>query len=163
MATENKLHCKANHKPNPHLEFWYSDDDKKATFTINTFGQPNVLGSTVIQTACGILTDARSYTSTTIGNFTEMKTCVVSTNTAAFVSDVGMFFLNKGNLQYQASGVQSYTNQDYYGLSPNKIYTFKILTGTDDYLNATGYIIVRTFTNLDRLVKIYFTKNKRLV
>ena len=92
MATEHKRHTHTDPKTKPDLEFWYSDDDKKATFTINTFGQPNVLGSTVIQTACGIFTVTCSYTSDKIGNFTEMKTCVVSTNTSAFVSDVGMFF-----------------------------------------------------------------------
>ena len=140
------------------LTFWYTDSDEITTITIATFGPPNVLGSTVVQTNSGVLTTNKysSKSSKKIGSFTEMKMCVVKTKDSAFVSNTMTFFLKGGNIQCQPVGVQFYNSQGNYGLSPDVTNTFKIINGTGNYTFLDGYIVVSTFKNLDRLVKVYF-------
>jgi len=152
-----------NSKPrSSDLTFWYTDSDKISTINIATFGPPEVLGSTVVQTHSGVLTTNKysSKSSKKIGSFTEMKMCVVKTKDSAFVSNTMTFFLKGGNIQFQPVGVQFYNSQGYYGLPPDITTTFKIINGTGEYTFLDGYIVVSTFKNLDRLVKIYFTGNK---
>ena len=39
--------------------------------------------------------------------------------------------------------------------------TYRIINGTEQYLNSTGYVVIQTFDNLERLVKIYFKTVKK--
>lgn len=139
------------------LTFWYTDNNKISTVnSAAIFGSPNIFGTVVLQTITGVITSNRELDSLQIGNFTEMKTCVSSTSTSAFVSNTETFFFKNGCIQIQPVGVQPYNIQGNYGLPPNNTYTFKILNSTGDFLNLGGCAVIRTFENLDRLVNIYF-------
>jgi len=139
------------------LTFWYTNNNKISTInSATTFGSPNIFGSVILQTITGVITANRELDSRQIGNFTEMKTCVSNTSTSAFVSNTQTFFLKNGCIQIQPVGVQSYNIQGNYGLPPNNTHTFKILNSTGDFLNLGGFVVIRTFENLDRLVNIYF-------
>ena len=87
---------------------------------------------------------------------------MVQTNTTAFVSNIETFCLADGNLQIQPVGFEYKNTQGNYGLPPNVTHTFNIINGTGKYLNATGYVILHTFPNLERLAKIYFTPLKKI-
>jgi hypothetical protein len=139
------------------LTFWYSDSNKISTINISDiFGSPGIFGSTVLQISSGILTINKESNSKKIGYFTEMKTCSVKTSNTAFANNLATFFLKKGNIQYQPVGIQSYNSEGNYGLPANNTYTFKIMNCTGGYLNFGGHLVIHTFKNLDRLVKIYF-------
>lgn len=162
---KNHKHCSCDkHKPcscdkhkhrSSDLKFYYSDDDTLSPVSKTTFG------SSVIQTSSGVL---KNKTNTThyniIGNFVQNKMCIVKTSTSAFVSNVETFYLTDGNIQMQPVGIQSLNSQGNYGLESNASYKFKIINGTGKYLNATGYVVLHTFPNLERLAKIYFTHKK---
>jgi hypothetical protein len=150
---KNHNHCscdKHKHRSSD-LKFYYSDDDTLSPVSKITFG------SSVIQTSSGVLKNKTN----TIGNFVQNKMCIVKTSTSAFVSNVETFYLSDGNIQFQPVGIQSLNSQGNYGLEANGSYKFKIINGTGKYLNSTGYVVIHTFPNLERLVKIYFTPLKK--
>jgi hypothetical protein len=86
---------------------------------------------------------------------------MVTTNTDAFVSNIETFSLADGNIQIQPVGIEYKNTQGNYGLPPNATNKFKIINGTKKYLNSTGYVVLHTFPNLERLAKIYFTNKKK--
>ena len=140
------------------LTFWYSDSDTISKITTTTFGSSNIEGSNVLQTHSGIITDKQQSDEDVkpIGSFTQMKNCIVKTKDSAFVNNSSIFFLEGGNIQFQPIGIQSFNNQGHYGLAPNQTYIFRITNGSNDYVNANGFIVIRSFDNLDREIKIYF-------
>ena len=155
-----------NHKPcscNNHkkrscdLKFYYSDDDTISQVSKITFG------TSLIQTTQGVITDksAASPNHKQIGNFLQYKLCGLSTNNTAFVSNVFTFYLKCGNIQCQPVGIQSLNSQGNYGLPPNITKTYRIINGTEQYLNSTGYVVLQTFDTLERFVRIYFKTVKK--
>jgi hypothetical protein len=155
-----------NHKPcscNNHkkrscdLQFYYNDDEAVSHISNIKFG------SSVIQTIQGVLTDKSIVTLNhkTIGNFLQYNLCSLTANNTAFVSSVFTFYLKCGTIQCQPVGVQCLNSQGNYGLPHNVTKTYRIINGTEQYLNSTGYVVLHTCDNLERLVKIYFKTLKK--
>lgn len=134
------------------LQFWYTDDDTKSPVSKISFG------SSVVVTSTGKLHKPNNEI---IGNFVQNKMCIIQPDGSALVSNVETFYLADGNIQLQPVGVQTLNSQGNYGLKANATYKFTIINGTGKYLNSTGYVVIHTFTNLERLVKIYFTPLKK--
>jgi hypothetical protein len=141
----------------PDLQFYYSDDDTVSTVSKITFG------TSLIQTIQGVITDKSAACPhyKPIGNFLQYKLCSLSANNTAFVSNVFTFYLKCGTIQCQPVGIQSLNSQGNYGLPPNITKTYRIINGTEQYLNTTGYVVLQTFDNLERLVRIYFKTVKK--
>ena len=146
----NPCSCDKHKHRSCDLKFYYSDDDTISTVSKITFG------SSVIQTSSGTLNKTNKTPYKTIGNFVQNKMCIIKTPTSAFVTNEETFYLSDGNIQIQPVGVLSLNSQDNYGLDNNVTYTFKIINGTGKYLNSSGCVLIHTFPNLERLVKIYF-------
>jgi hypothetical protein len=138
------------------LSFYYTDDIASTPISKTHFGH------SVIQTSIGPITDKSNTTKhyKIIGNCVQYKICMVTTNTDAFVSNIETFSLADGNIQIQPVGIEYKNTQGNYGLPPNATNKFKIINGTKKYLNSTGYVVLHTFPNLERLAKIYFTNKK---
>ena len=130
------------------LQFWYTDDATKSPVTKISFG------SSLIVISTGKLNKPNNQI---IGNFVQNKLCIIQPDGSALVNNVKTFYLADGNIQFQPVGVQILNSQGNYGLKANTTYKFTIINGTDKYLNSTGYVVLRTFDNLERLVQIYFT------
>ena len=147
-----------NHKKRScDLQFYYNDDDAISQFSNIKFG------SSIIQTVQGVITDKCivSPNHKTIGNFLQNNLCSLTTNNMAFVSSVFTFYLKCGNIQCQPVGIQCQNRQGNYVLPHNVTKTYRIINGTEQYLNSTGYVVLHTFDNLERLVKIYFKTLKK--
>jgi hypothetical protein len=71
------------------------------------------------------------------------------------------FYLKCGNIQCQPVGIQTLNCQGNYALPPNITKTYRIINGTEQYLNSTGYVVLQTFDNLESSVKIYFKTVKK--
>jgi hypothetical protein len=130
------------------LQFWYTDDATKSPVTKISFG------SSLIVISTGKLNKPNNQI---IGNFVQNKLCIIQPDGTALVNNVKTFYLADGNIQFQPVGVQILNSQGNYGLKANTTYKFTIINGTEKYLNSTGYVVLRTFDNLERLVQIYFT------
>jgi hypothetical protein len=158
-SCDKHKHCSCNNhkKRSCDLQFYYSDDETISPVSKITFG------TSLIQTTQGVITD-KSIVSPhhkPIGNFLQYKLGSLATNNTLFVSNVFTFFLKCGNIQCQPVGIQSLNSQGNYGLLPNITKTYRIINGTEQYLNSTGYVVIHTFDNLERLVKIYFKTVKK--
>jgi hypothetical protein len=149
--------CDKHNKRSPDLKFYYNDDNTISSVSNITFG------TSLIETIQGVITDksAACPHSKPIGNFLQYKLCSLSTNNTAFVSNVFTFYLKCGNIQCQPVGIQPLNSQDNYSLPPNITKTYRIINGTEQYLNSTGYVVLQTFDNLERLVRIYFKTVKK--
>ena len=165
-CNNHKPYSGNNHKPcscNNHkkrscdLQFYYSDDDTVSQVSKITFG------TSLIQTIQGVITDKSISCphNKPIGNFLQYKLGSLATNNTLFVSNVFTFFLKCGNIQCQPVGIQCLNSQGNYGLPPNITKTYRIINGTEQYLNSTGYVVIHTYDNLERLVKIYFKTSKK--
>jgi hypothetical protein len=130
------------------LQFWYTDDDTKSPVTKISFG------SSILVISTGKLNKPNNQI---IGNFVQNKLCIIQPDGSALVNNVKTFYLADGNIQFHPVGVQTLNSQGNYGLKSNTTYKFTIINGTEKYLNSTGYVVLHTFDNLERLVKIYFT------
>jgi hypothetical protein len=138
----------------PDLVFYYSDDN-----TISTYSKFN-FGSTLIINISGNITDKSITTNNynKIGYFTEYKMCNHNpiVNNTAYVTNIETFFLKNGTLQIQPAGIQPINFQGNYSIPSNTTITFKILSGTGNYLHTKGYITLKTYDNLERKVSVYF-------
>ena len=137
---------------NPDLVFYYSDDDTISNYSKFKFG------STLILNISGNITDKSITTKNynTIGYFTEYKMCNPNTNNTAYVTNIETFFLKNGSIQLQPAGIQPINFQGNYSITSNNTLTFKIISGTGNYLNAKGYVTINTYDNLERKVSVYF-------
>ena len=153
----NPCSCDKHKKRPCDLQFYYNDDEAVSQISNIKFG------SSVIQTIQGVITDKSivCLNNKTIGNFLQYNLVSSTTNNMAFVSSVFTFYLKCGNLQCQPVGIQCLNSQCNYGLPHNVTKTYRIINGTDQYLNSTGYVVLHTFDNLERLVKIYFKTLKK--
>lgn len=149
--------CNNHKKRSCDLQFYYNDDETISQFSNLKFG------SSLIQTIHGVITDKSIVCPyhKTIGNLLQYKLVSLTTNNTAFVSNVFTFYLKCGNIQCQPVGIESLNSQGNYGLPPNITKTYRIINGTEQYLNSTGYVVLHTFDNLERLVKIYFKTLKK--
>jgi hypothetical protein len=138
----------------PDLVFYYSDDNTISTYSKLKFG------STLLLNISGNITDKSITTKNynTIGYFTEYKMCNPNPtlNNTAYVTNIETFFLKNGSLQLQPAGIQAINFQGNYSIASNTTLTFKILSGTGNYLYAKGYVILKTYDNLERKVSVYF-------
>jgi hypothetical protein len=149
--------CDRHNKRSPDLKFYYNDDEAVSHISNIKFG------SSVIQTIQGVITD-KSIASPhhkPIGNFLQYNLCSLTANNTAFVSSVFTFYLKCGNIQCQPVGIQCLNSQGNYEFPHNMTKTYRIINGTEQYLNSTGYVVLHTFDNLERLVKIYFKTLKK--
>ena len=138
----------------PDLVFYYSDDDTISNYSKFKFG------STLILNISGNITDKSITTKNynKIGYFTEYKMCNPNPtlNNTAYVTNIETFFLKNGSLQLQPTGIQPINFQGNYSITSNTIVKFKIISGTENYLNAKGYVTINTYDNLERKVSVYF-------
>ena len=138
----------------PDLVFYYSDDNTISTYSKFKFG------STLILNISGNITDKSITTKNfnKIGYFTEYKMCNPNStlNNSAYVTNIETFFLKNGSLQLQPTGIQPINFQGNYSIASNNTLTFKILSGTGNYLYAKGYVTLKTYDNLERKVSVYF-------
>ena len=139
-------------RQNPDLVFYYSDDNTISNYSKLTFG------STLILNISGNITDKSITTKNynTIGYFTEYKMCNPTANNTAYVTNIETFFLKNGSIQLQPAGIQPINFQGNYSIASNNTLTFKILSGTGNYLYAKGYVTINTYDNLERKVSVYF-------
>ena len=146
------IYTKIRHVPD--LVFYYSDDDTISNYSKFKFG------STLILNISGNITDKSITTKnySKIGYFTEYKMCNPNPtlNNTAYVTNIETFFLKNGSLQLQPVGIQPINFQGNYSITSNTTVTFKIISGTENYLNAKGYITINTYDNLERKVSVYF-------
>ena len=135
----------------PDLVFYYSDDNTISTYSKFTFG------TTLILNISGNITD-KSITnkSNKIGYFTEYKMCNPTVNNAAYVTNIETFYLKNGSIQIQPAGIQPKNFQGNYTITPNTTGTFRIISGTENYLKVNGYVTIKTYDNLERKVSVYF-------
>ena len=137
----------------PDLVFYYSDDDTISNYSKFKFG------STLILNISGNITDKSITTKNynKIGYFTEYKMCNPNPtlNNTAYVTNIETFFLKNGSLQLQPTGIQPINFQGNYSITSNTIVKFKIISGTENYLNAKGYVTINTYDNLERKVSVY--------
>ena len=150
------MDCSCKHR-SCDLKFYYTDDATMSVVSKIKFD------SSEIQTISGILANKSITTKhyKTIGNFVANKMCIVKTATTAFVSNLQTFYLADGNIQFQPVGIQTLNSQGNYSLDNNITSKFTIINGTGKYLNSTGYVVIHTYGNLYRLVKIYFKPLKK--
>jgi len=136
----------------PDLVFYYSDDN-----TISTYSKFN-FDSTLILNISGNITDKSITTNNynKIGYFTEYKMCNPTINNTAYVTNIETFFLKNGSIQIQPAGIQPINFQGNYSITSNTTMTFRIISGTQNYVNAKGLVILKTYDNLERKVSVYF-------
>ena len=138
----------------PDLVFYYSDDNTISKYSKLKFG------STLILNISGKITDKSITTKNfnKIGYFTEYKMCNPNStlNNSAYVTNIETFFLKNGSIQLQPAGIQPINFQGNYSIASNTTLTFKILSGTGNYLYAKGYVTLKTYDNLERKVSVYF-------
>ena len=139
-------------RQNPDLVFYYSDDNTISNYSKLKFD------STLILNISGNITDKSITTKNynTIGYFTEYKMCNPTANNTAYVTNIETFFLKNGSIQLQPAGIQPINFQGNYSIASNNTLTFKILSGTGNYLYAKGYVTLKTYDNLERKVSVYF-------
>ena len=136
----------------PDLVFYYSDDNTISTYSKFKFG------STLILNISGNITDKSITTNNynKIGYFTEYKMCNPTINNTAYVTNIETFFLKNGSIQIQPAGIQPINFQGNYSITSNTTMTFRIISGTQNYVNAKGLVILKTYDNLERKVSVYF-------
>jgi len=139
-------------RQNPDLVFYYSDDNTISNYSKLKFG------STLILNISGNITDKSITTKNynTIGYFTEYKMCNPTSNHTAYVTNIETFFLKNGSIQTQPAGIQPINFQGNYSIASNNTLIFKIISGTGNYLYTKGYVILKTYDNLERKVSVYF-------
>jgi len=136
------------------LIFYYSDSDTVSNVSTFTYQYA------MLENISGNITD-KSITSQnykTIGHFTENKMCNPTTDNNAYVINFETFILNNGTIQIQPAGIQTKNSQGYYGLPANITKIFKIINGTDKFLNAKGYVVLKTYDNLERKAIVLLKK-----
>lgn len=146
------IYAKIRHVPD--LVFYYSDDNTISKYSKLKFG------STLILNISGNITDKSITTKNfnKIGFVTEYKICNPNptVNNTAYVTNIETFYLKNGSIQIQTASLQPINFQGNYSITSNSTATFKILSGTGNYLHAKGYVILNTYDNLERKVSVYF-------
>ena len=136
----------------PDLVFYYSDDNTVSNYSKLHFG------STLIINISGNITD-KSITNKhykVIGYFTEYKMCNPTINNSAYVTNIETFHLENGSILLEPIGIQPKNFQGNYSIPSNTTLTFKMISGTEKYVNSKGYVTLQTYDNLERKVSIYF-------
>jgi len=82
--------------------------------------------------------------------------CNPTINNTAYVTNIETFFLKNGSIQIQPAGIQPINFQGNYSITSNTTMTFRIISGTQNYVNAKGLVILKTYDNLERKVSVYF-------
>lgn len=139
---------------NPDLVFYYSDDNTISNYSKLKFG------STLILNISGNITNKSITTKNfnKIGFFTEYKICNPNPtlNNTAYVTNIETFYLKNGSIQIQPVSLQPINFQGNYSIISNITATFKIISGTGNYLYSKGYVTINTYDNLERKVSVYF-------
>jgi hypothetical protein len=133
--------------------FYYSDDNRISTYSKLNFEL------TLILNISGNITNSSitEKNNNIVEYFTEYKICNHTANNSAYVTNIETFDLKDGSIQIQPAGIKSINYQMNYNISANGTLTFKIISGTNNYLNAKGYVTLKTYDNLERKVNIYFS------
>jgi hypothetical protein len=134
----------------PDLEFYYDLDITKTVFSNFSFGSTTILtkNSTLFNSNPEISIGKVSITNT-LYNITD--TSQLSVNTA---SASAYHFLD-GTIQYIAAQSMIKNSQGNYVWPPG-VFILNIVSGSGKYLNAKGYILVKS-EGLIRDISIYFT------
>ena len=136
----------------PNLVFFYSMSE------INSKYNKQIIGSTLLAFTNG---DIKNKNNTNLGKFAFSNNIYdidVIKNKYDTVGNV-TFFLPKGNIQLLASYKSIKNSEGNFTFPQGKnTYTYKILSGTGQYINATGYAVFNVnSSSLTRKVSIFFT------
>jgi hypothetical protein len=141
---------KSHHK-NPDLSFSYSvsssqtviskfkfENTQLGTLNGNLFNDNNVVGRYTI-----------------LNTIYDMNNIDNNNNNLYDATAQVTFFLKKGNIQFMPAYKVTKNSEGTY-VFPSGTYTYKIICGTNSYLNAKGYVVI-TIRGTTRHVNIYFT------
>jgi hypothetical protein len=138
----------------PDLIFYYSVDPNISVIT------KNVLNTTILQTYNGpIFADealAEKIGKWAIPSFT--NTIKNSNNGLYDSTGTSVYFLPNGTLS-MFNNVQRIKNSEGNYVNPSGVLVLQIVGGTEDFLNATGYIVqIINNKTLSRKILVYFNK-----
>jgi len=135
----------------PDLVFYYSVDSNISNFT------KTILDTCLLETLNGELFADASLLEP-IGKWATTQTIYDFNNSNSTVSNgIFTFFLPQGSLDIVSSVKLTKNNQDNF-VSPSGISLYKIICGSDDFLYATGILVIIKNDDLKRKVLVYFNK-----